>query len=69
MAHDNTRLDSAPKATQDDEMGSAGHETGIEEPSAMGTAGIYATPIHEEAEEAEVAGKKKKAHTADEQDR
>jgi hypothetical protein len=44
------------KAAENEEMGSAGHETGIEEPSEMGTAGIYATPVHPEAEEAEKAG-------------
>ena len=58
MARDDKRPKPAANATQDDEMGSAGHETGIEEPSALGTAGIYATPIHEEGKEAEAEGKK-----------
>jgi hypothetical protein len=45
----------------DDKMGSAGHETGLsaDEPSALGTAGIYATPAHEEGEEAEATAKQK----------
>ena len=59
MARDEKRPDPSVKDNQDNEMGSAGHETGIEEPSALGTAGIYATPVHEEAEEAEAEGKKK----------
>jgi hypothetical protein len=45
--------------TENKEMGSAGHETGAKEPSAMGTAGIYATKIHEEREEAEEAAHNK----------
>ena len=45
--------------TENREMGSAGHETGTDQPSTMGTAGIYATPIHEEAEQAEEAGRRK----------
>ncbi len=53
------RDDKRPDPSANDEMGSAGHETGVEEPSALGTAGIYATPIHEEAEEAEDEGKKR----------
>jgi len=43
--------------TENKDMGAAGHETGTDEPSEMGTAGIYATPVHEEAEEAEKAGR------------
>jgi hypothetical protein len=45
--------------TENTEMGAAGRETGIDEPSEMGTAGIYATPIHEEGEQAEEAGRRK----------
>jgi hypothetical protein len=45
--------------TENKEMGAAGHETGTDEPSEMGTAGIYATPVHDEAEEAEEAGSRK----------
>jgi hypothetical protein len=47
------------KATENEAFGSAGHETGAEEPSELGTAGLYATPIHAEGEEAEEAGKRK----------
>jgi hypothetical protein len=43
--------------TENKDMGAAGHETGIDEPSEMGTAGIYATPVHDEAEDAEKAGR------------
>ncbi|MCC7367368.1 MAG: hypothetical protein IT306_03035 [Chloroflexi bacterium] len=44
----------------DEEMGSAGRPTGLDEhePSATGTAGVYATPIHEEGEEAAAEGEK-----------
>jgi hypothetical protein len=45
--------------TENKEMGAAGHETGTDEPSEMGTAGIYATPVHEETEEAEETGRRK----------
>ena len=47
------------KVTENKEFGSAGHETGSDEPSEMGTAGLYATPVHDEAEEADEAGKNK----------
>jgi hypothetical protein len=40
-------------------FGSAGHETGEQEPSELGSAGLYATPIHDEGEEAEEAGRTK----------
>jgi len=53
------RDDRHPDPTDTDEMGSAGHETGIDEPSATGTAGLYATPVHEEGEEAAEEGKRK----------
>ena len=55
MARDETRHD----PTVNEELGSAGHETGIKEPSALGTAGLYATPIHEEGKEAEAEGQQK----------
>jgi hypothetical protein len=45
--------------TENAKMGAAGHETGDEEPSAMGSAEIYATTIHEERAEAEEAGRSK----------
>ena len=38
--------------TANDEFGSAGKETGTEQPGETGTAGLYATPIHKEGEEA-----------------
>jgi hypothetical protein len=47
---------------QGEEMGAAGHETGLDEPSATGTAGVYATPVHEEAEEAEAEGQRRSTH-------
>lgn len=50
--------------TDDQEMGSAGHETGLDEPSATGTAGLYATPVHEETEEAEDAGQRRAERAA-----
>jgi len=52
------------KATENKEFGSAGHETGADEPSELGTAGLYATPVHDEAEEAEEAGKRKAGNPA-----
>jgi len=45
--------------TKNDEFGSAGKETGLEEPSETGSAGLYATPIHKEGEEAQEAGRRK----------
>ena len=48
-----------PDPTENDEFGTAGHETGIEEPSQVGSAGLYATPVHEEGEEAIEAGQRK----------
>lgn len=47
-----------PKMT-DEPMGAAGKETGAEEPSEMGTAGVYATTVHEEGEQAQEAGREK----------
>ena len=47
------------KATENEEFGSAGHETGSDEPSELGTAGLYATPVHDEGEEALDEGKRK----------
>jgi hypothetical protein len=55
MAKDKQQTD----PTKNDEMGSAGRETGIEEPGETGTAGLYATPIHKEGEEAQDAGRRK----------
>jgi hypothetical protein len=40
------------KVTENEEFGSAGHKTGIDEPAATGSAGLYATPIHDEGDEA-----------------
>jgi hypothetical protein len=60
VARDNAQ----PDPTVNDELGSAGHETGIKEPSAVGTAGLYATPIHEEGKEAEAEGQKTADRTA-----
>jgi hypothetical protein len=48
-----------PDPTTNDAFGSAGKETGIEEPSETGTAGLYATPVHEEGEEALREGQRK----------
>ena len=47
------------KATENKEFGAAGHETGLDEPSETGTAGLYATPVHDEGEEALEAGERK----------
>jgi hypothetical protein len=52
------------KNTENEEFGSAGHETGIDEPSETGSAGLYATRIHEEGEEAEAEGKRKAGNPA-----
>lgn len=49
MADDKQRQ---PDPTANEAFGSAGKETGLEEPSETGTAGLYATPVHEEGEEA-----------------
>jgi hypothetical protein len=48
-----------PDPTANDEFGSAGKETGIEQPGETGSAGLYATPIHEEGEEAIREGQRK----------
>jgi hypothetical protein len=45
--------------TENDAFGSAGKKTGIEEPGETGSAGLYATPIHEEGEEALKEGQRK----------
>lgn len=45
--------------TENTEFGTAGKETGIEEPSEVGSAGLYATPVHKEGEEAQEAGRDK----------
>jgi hypothetical protein len=55
MARDRQQADS----TANKEMGAAGHEAGIDEPSDVGSAGLYGTPIHAEVEEAEEAGRQK----------
>lgn len=47
------------KPTENDELGTAGHETGIDEPSELGSAGLYATPVHDEGEEALKEGERK----------
>jgi hypothetical protein len=49
--------------TANDEFGAAGKETGIEQPSETGSAGLYATPVHEEGEEALEQGKEKRKAT------
>ncbi len=36
---------------ENEEYGAAGHETGARDASPMGTAGVYATPVNEEADE------------------
>ena len=65
MSRDDKRPDSAAHAPADNEkMGSAGHETGTDEPSAVGTAGLYATPIHEEGKEAEAEGQQRAKKSA-----
>jgi hypothetical protein len=50
--------------TENKDFGAAGHETGIDEPSELGSAGLYATPVHDEAEEAEEAGQRKAGNPA-----
>ena len=41
--------DERPDVSGDnEEYGAAGHETGAKDASAMGTAGVYAAPVHEE---------------------
>ena len=45
-------------SASDIRMGAAGHESETDEPSAMGSAGIYATTIHPERAEAEEAGQR-----------
>ena len=50
--------------TENDAFGSAGKETGIEQPSETGSAGLYATPIHEEGEEALKEGERKEQSAA-----
>jgi len=52
------------KATENEEFGTAGHETGIDEPGATGSAGLYAPRIHEEGEEALEAGERKAENPA-----
>ena len=47
------------KVTENEEFGTAGHETGIDEPAATGSAGLYAPRIHEEGEEALDDGERK----------
>jgi hypothetical protein len=56
--------DKKPDPTENDEFGTAGRETGIEEPSQVGSAGLYAAPVHEEGEEAEEAGRRKAGNPA-----
>jgi hypothetical protein len=46
------------QATENEEYGTAGHETGIDEPAETGSAGLYATRIHEEGDEALEAGER-----------
>jgi hypothetical protein len=53
-----------PDPTANDVFGSAGKETGIEEPGETGTAGLYATPVHEEGEEALREGEQKQKSPA-----
>ena len=45
--------------TENEEFGSAGKPTGMEEPAATGSAGLYAPRIHEEGEEALEEGTRK----------
>jgi hypothetical protein len=45
--------------TDNDEFGSAGKETGIKQPGETGSAGLYATPVHKEGEEALEEGRRK----------
>ncbi len=33
---------------ENEEYGAAGHETGAKDASPMGTAGVYAAPVHED---------------------
>lgn len=60
MAHEKQQA----KATENDEFGTAGHETGIDEPSELGSAGLYATPVHKEGEEALEEGEKQAGRPA-----
>lgn len=53
-----------PDPTANDAFGSAGKETGIDEPGETGTAGLYATPVHEEGEEALREGERKQKSRA-----
>ena len=55
----NTRDTKHVDPTENTEFGTAGHETGIEEPSEVGSAGLYAPRIHEEGEEALEEGSRK----------
>ncbi len=52
MAKDQAKDDVRPDiGGENTEYGSAGHETGARDASAMGTAGIYAAPVNEESDE------------------
>jgi hypothetical protein len=51
--------DTQPDPTENKEFGTAGKETGIEEPSETGSAGLYASPVHKEGEEALETGREK----------
>jgi hypothetical protein len=57
LVPDNKKQHTDP--TENDAFGSAGKKTGIEQPGETGTAGLYATPIHEEGEEALKEGQRK----------
>ncbi|MGE3269393.1 MAG: hypothetical protein AB7P40_11645 [Chloroflexota bacterium] len=46
------------------EMGAAGHEAESVTPSATGEAGLYASPIHKEGEEALKEGEKQSEKTS-----
>lgn len=48
MAEQEKRPDVSEK---NEEYGAGGHETGAKDASAMGTAGIYAAPVNEDADE------------------
>jgi hypothetical protein len=50
--------------TANDEFGSAGKETGITQPGETGSAGLYATPVHEEGKEAQEEGRRKEPGAA-----
>jgi hypothetical protein len=66
MPSDKTTSTDTPHAdpTTNDEFGSAGKETGIKQPGETGSAGLYATPVHEEGKQALEEGQRKEHRPA-----